>query len=131
MQTDVQTPNPPIVPQVETPATYGPVPEQTESIPPKKKIPRLALVSVSVLILSLVALVIFQKNNASQLSLSPTPTPVATISATPTRVLNAIATQSAFTKFETDVDALTRGIANTQTQNQQLLPPRLELPLGF
>lgn len=122
------------MPQAETPPTYGPVTpiESGPTVAPKKpKIPLWAFISAGLFAVLLVALIVLGGDNASYSDVEPTPTPGATVSATPTRVLSAIATQSAFTKFETDLDSLARGIQNTQTQNQQLLPPRLELPLGF
>lgn len=76
--------------------------------------------------------VFFGAKQTAQVATTPTPTPsVATGSATNNGVLSAIATESAFLKFEVDLDTLTRATANTQIQNSQLLPPRIDLPLGF
>ncbi len=129
------------MPPSETPATYGPVGENANVPPPpappaptapkKAKIPLWAFITGAVLLVLVVGVALLGGNNSGSSDLGPTPTPTATASATSSRVLSSIATQSAFLKFETDLDALTRGIQNTQIQNQQLLPPRLELPLGF
>jgi hypothetical protein len=131
------TPHPQIIPQSTEPATYGHVAEVTPKMPtppavPHKKfmLPKWAIGAIGVFLLLLVLMVATSSREGSA-TVTPTPTPTATASAVVNRTLSSFATESAFTKFEADLDALSKGIQNTQVQNQQLLPPRLELPLGF
>ncbi len=130
--------HPEIIPQAPEAATYATVgepvtpkiPTPTPTAEPKKKLP-LWIIVVGVILVIVIISLFFAAGQTSTSTVEPTPTPTATASATSSRVPSAIASQSAFIKFESDLDALTRGIQNTQIQNQQLLPPRLELPLGF
>lgn len=137
---DTQLPHPPIMPQASEPPTYGPVgsveppvapnPPPPVTTPKKFKLPPWAIIAGIVLIL-VIGSILFATSQTPTATVETTPTPTATASAISNRVLSPIATQSAFLKFETDLDTLTRGIQNTQIQNQQLLPPRIDLPLGF
>jgi hypothetical protein len=138
---DVPEPHPPILPQAETPAVYGPVdqppkwPTNPAPVPssqsPLHTIPKWVWAAVGIFVFLMILLVATSQRGNTPTQTGPTPTPTATASAVSNRVLTSIASQSAFTKFEADLDALNRGIQNTQVQNQQLLPPRLDLPLGF
>lgn len=133
-------PSPPIMPQASQAPTYGPVggivPSPAPTTPPpvaapkKLKIPPWAIIAGIVLTL-LIGSVLFATKQTESETVETTPTPTATASAISNRVLSPIATQSAFVKFESDLDTLTRGIQNTQIQNQALLPPRLDMSLGF
>jgi hypothetical protein len=138
---DVPDPHPPIIPQAEVPPVYGPV-DQPPKIPtnpapiphhvsPLSRIPKWAYIAGGVFVLLLIIMVATAGRGNTQVETEPTPTPTATASAVSNRTLSPIASQAAFTKFEADLDALTRGLQNVQVQNQQLLPPRLDLPLGF
>jgi hypothetical protein len=140
--TDIPEPHPPIIPPSQNPPVYGPVdqpptfPQQPATPPPpvahkKPIIPLWAFVAGAIFIVLLVAMVAFNGTSGGATQITPSPTPTATASAVSNRVLTSIASESAFTKFEADLDALGKGIQNAQVQNQQLLPPRLELPLGF
>lgn len=136
------TPQPPIMPPAETPPVYGPVREAPDMPPPeppgstlptaakKFHLPRWAPIAGVAFVLIL-GLVWFANRRAPAQVVAPTPTPTATQSAISNRALAPLATESAFLKFESDLEALSRGIQNTQVQNQQLVPPRLDLPLGF
>lgn len=137
-------PTPSIMPQATQPPTYGPVgkPNEPSELAPrvndspvseegKKRRVALGIIIAVILILLAVGITLLKGNRTSFESIAPTPTPTATQSAVTNRLLNPVASQSAFIKFETDLDSLTRGMQNMHIQNQQLLPPRLELPLGF
>lgn len=114
---------------VETPVV---LPTQTPVEPPKQqRNVSVWIVAMGIVIVILTIIAWFARTRSQSPDTTVTPTPTATASATTNRVLSAIATQSAFIKFEADLTALTQGIQNTQIQNQQLLPPRLDLPLGF
>lgn len=132
--------HPPIMPQTDTPVSYGPVTEpvatQSATPPPlpqtHKKIPFMPMVIIlGVVAIIVVGSMVFTASEQVQQTPTVTPTPTATSSAVSNRTLTAVATESAFVSFEGKLDELTRGIQNTQVQNQQLLPPRIELPLGF
>jgi hypothetical protein len=133
-------PQPPIMPQADIPQSHGPVIEpaavQATAPPPlpvaHKKLPFMPIaIIVGVVIILVVGSMFFATPQQVQQTPTVTPTPTATASAVSNRTLTPIATESAFVAFEGKLDELTRGIQNTQVQNQQLLPPRIELPLGF
>ena len=67
----------------------------------------------------------------SEKELTQQTTPVATPTPTPVRTPSALATQSAFLALEQGVASLSAQITATQTQDQTLTPPVLDLPLGF
>ena len=136
------TTHPPIMPPSETPPVYGPVreaPDMPVAVAPRMTPPstfkKLALppwaIIVGVIAILVLGVILFAGRSTPASPVESTPTPTATPSASFNRVLSAIATESAFIKFEADLEALSRGIQNTQIQNQQLIPPRLYLPLGF
>lgn len=105
---------------------------ENPTVPPKKRNFLPWIIIGGVVILLFFISIFFGTRQSRQESQAPTPTPsIATGSAISNRVLSAIATESSFMKFEADLDALTRATANTQIQNSQLLPPRIDLPLGF
>jgi hypothetical protein len=139
---DTTVPHPPIMPQATEQAAYGSVGDHmvTPKIPttptpanPMKKSPIqpwMIIVGV-ILFIAIFSMLFFQANLTPTETTTQAPTPTATASAISNRTLTPLATQSAFIKFETDLDTLTRGVQNMQIQNQQLLPPRIDLPLGF
>jgi hypothetical protein len=134
-------PHPPIMPQADTPVSHGPVTEPQAAQPTTptpvatlvhKKLPFMPIaIILGVVAIIVVGFMVFTASEQVQQTPTVTPTPTATSSTVSNRTLTAIATESAFVSFEGKLDELTRGIQNTQVQNQQLLPPRIELPLGF
>lgn len=134
MQTDTQTP--PILPQ----SPNGMIPEPAPAAAPgatvspdtaarKRVVLIIAVIVIGVL--GVMGVLMGGRAPGARVDEQAVPTPTATQSAESTRPLSAIATQSAFLEFETAADELTRGIQNAPIQNQELLPPRLDLPLGF
>lgn len=133
MQTDSQTP--PILPQSESglipePASPVTAPANQSSRKPTKRAIIIAAI-VIILVISVVGALSLSGGSSSGPGNQLTPTPTASPSADSTRPLSAIATESAFLEFEKASDELVRGIQNAPIQNQELLPPRLDLPLGF
>ncbi len=61
------------------------------------------------------------------ISVTPTPTGVAISN----RQLSPFATESAFMQFESSVESLPKIIQNAVLQDPTVLPPVLDLPLGF
>lgn len=129
------TTDPPIIPPASTPPDYGvhaPVPVVAPPVSHvKKKTPLLPVFAAGIAgIVFLMFLFIGRsKNNSTGIvpALTPTPTDVPVVS----RPLSAMATTSAFLEFELQLDTVTRGIQNAPIDNQSLLPPRIDLPLGF
>lgn len=124
----VQAPPPanPMVPQQPVnPQTPPPAPHKRSLIP--------WVILVVVLLTLLIGSRLFTAPKEEvQVKASPTPTPTtAALTSSTGRTLSPIASHSAFIEFEASLEELSRGIQNTQVQNQQLLPPRLDLPLGF
>jgi hypothetical protein len=136
-------PHPPIMPQSTEQAAYGSVGDHvvTPKIPTtpapapgatkKSPIQPWMVIAGIILFIGIFSLLFLQANQTSTTTTTQVPTPTATASAISNRTLTPLATQSAFIKFESDLDTLTRGVQNMQIQNQQLLPPRIDLPLGF
>lgn len=134
MQINTDT-NPPILPQNATP----PVTEQalpstplSAALVPQKKWKLVWwLVPIGIIVfLAAGSMLVRTTKKVIEQRTTITPTPTSAVYVV-NRELSNIATESAFLKFETDLASLTLGVRNVQIQNQQLLPPRMDLPLGF
>jgi hypothetical protein len=133
-------PTPPILPQAATPPNYGTVhePQVTPSavqppVPPShpKKVPPLLIVG-AVLFVIIFGSLLFASQRKPAVTATPTPTPaVSTPTPTSTRALTSFATQSAFIQFESSVDAFPGIIQGAAIQDPTIVPPVLDLPLGF
>lgn len=130
-----QLSQPPILPKAPT----SPVPVEETPVVEQARAP--AVIKRNILtwiLIGSVVLVIFVgsflfgtfRNTSTVITPTATPTAMATSSAI-NRQFSQIATESAFVQFEADLDTLTKGIQSVQIQHQQLLPPKLDLPLGF
>ena len=139
---DIETPNPPILPQTEapppvnTPVEPAPAIQQPVSALPKQNLwPNLnrktIIIAVAFVVVVIVVLWLLEANKPAPAPAGPAPT--ATPTATPTLPpsLSSFATGSAFMKFETDVTGLPTTIQNAVLLDQTLSPPQLTLPLGF
>lgn len=127
------TTTPAIIPQTDSPPVETPIVMPTPPAEPPKQQRHIStwIVAMGIVIVILTTITWFARTRSQMIDSTVTPTPTATSSAMSNRMLAPIATESAFIKFEADLEALTQGIQNTQIQNQQLLPPRIDLPLGF
>lgn len=123
---------PPIMPKAPEPVNYGPVGQAPVATPPpaKKKFP-LWIIIAAVIFTVLIVFIAFKRSANTPTSVAPQPTPTPTNIPQVERPLSAVATSAAFVEFETQLDVVTRGIQNAPIDNQSLLPPRLDLPLGF
>jgi hypothetical protein len=130
-------PAPDILPPSNQPPNYGPVhtPVSQQAAPPhpikNRKIPPIFFI-IGVLFVIIFGSLLFatQQNGGTQQGptptpISPTPTPV------PIRGLTPYATESAFMKFESTIDALPGVIQGAAIQDPTIVPPVLDLPLGF
>lgn len=130
-----QTPDPPIMPQAPNAAqpdqaapTSGVPPVRTKAFPPKAGI----AVAVGIVLLIIIAVVIAGRSGGGgSLPAKTTPTPTPASVPVVHRILSAAASESAFLQFEGDLATIATAAAAVQVQNQQLLPPRIELELGF
>lgn len=131
--TETTPPSPQILPQVET----TPEIESTSALAPMPVKPRkniLIIIIVVVVIVLLILLAASVKTTTSEPSgstarTSSTPTPTGV--AVSTRALTTFATESAFLKFETTAEGLPKLISGAVLQDPTILPPVLDLPLGF
>lgn len=123
--------DPQIIAKTTEPVSYGPV-GPSPAMPPqgKKKFP-LWIIAISIVVLIVIILASLQRNVTQTPSTDSPGTPTPTLVPAVTRPLSAIATTSAFLEFEQQLDTVTRGIQNAPIDNQSLLPPRIDLPLGF
>ena len=131
--TDKQPPAPQILDQLtpevapEMPTTQTPIPVQS----PRKKniLPFVIFLIIIVVILGVSAKVKTATQTGTLPSTSVTPTPTGLPIST--RVLSPFATDSAFLQFEASVDAFPKIIQGAVLQDPTVLPPVLQLPLGF
>lgn len=65
------------------------------------------------------------KSPPPELVSTPLPSP------TPIRNVSSIASQSAFMSLEQSVSSVSSAIANTNLDDPSLMPPSIDLPLGF
>ncbi len=136
MQTDTALPS--ILPPTGNPLAAEPIAASPQAAAPPpvkkpvltKKMILIAAVGV-IIVVALFGSMFLVGQQSTNVPTAPTPTPVATQSADSTRPLSSIATESAFLEFEKASDDLVRGIQNAQIVNQAILPPTLDLPLGF
>lgn len=128
---DTTVPNPPIIPQSETPPVYGPV--QTKDAPKIKSnfVLNPVVIILTVIILLLVGLLVFTSGRRGSSTVAPMPTPTNTPVPTPVRALSSYATQSAFIAFQQSVGTLSTSVQNVVLNDQTITPPTLVLPLGF
>ncbi len=129
---------PPILPQAERPIEQPPdVPVQPATplvVHPSDRSKKRTFAILAVVVIMVIAVfgsMALTRQQSGGTQTTPTPTPVSTQSAESTRPLSSIATESAFLEFEKASDELVRGIQNAQILNQAILPPTLDLPLGF
>jgi hypothetical protein len=131
-------PPPEILPQASQPANYGVVqpPATAANTPPVKKpfLPNIPpLVYIGVVLFAIVfGSLIFASQRKPNVTVAPTPTPgAATPTPTSTRALTTFATQSAFMQYETTINGLPGIIQGAALQDPTIVPPVLDLPLGF
>jgi hypothetical protein len=132
---DPSIPNPPIMPQSQTPPVYGPVaeapkvptPPQVFHLPQFQPWMILAIVIVT-LILGFFA---FASKAQKKNTITPTLAPTVTPTPTPMQILTPFASSSAFMEFEKNVTALPDMIQKAVLQDQTITPPILDLNLGF
>lgn len=126
-------PSPEIIPQASAPPNFGPVREATPQSPLIKKQtipPFFILLGVCIVIVVGSILFASQQRINTKPAVTPTPTNVP-LSPTSSMVLTPIATESAFINFEAEIDKLPSTIQGAALQDQTILPPVLDLPLGF
>lgn len=126
-------PSPEILPQATNTANYGAVQETAVRTMPsaKKGIPPLFIIAGVVAVIVIGSLLFASgKNQTTSADITPTP-----LAPTPTNVsaqnVTPIATQSAFMQFETTINNLPGIIQGAALQDPSILPPVLDLPLGF
>lgn len=129
-----QTPSPGILPQAAEPEMTPEMPMQPTLPNPPRNLSKTVLPIVMVAIVVLIILLISTRGTApaksnptATTSSSPTPSGVAASN----RTLSPFATESAFMQFESSVDALPKVIQGAVLQDQTVLPPVIDLPLGF
>lgn len=129
---DIQTPEPQIVPP--NPLVPDTAPAPTSVPPPVKKQSKFLAVFIGIaafsFILAAVSL-LFRQAGGAPISVDTTPTPTNPPTVTQFRRLTPFATESAFLKFETTIESLPGVIQGAAVQDTTILPPILELKLGF
>lgn len=105
---------------------------QVSSMLQTKRNPMIVWVTAGMVILAgILLLYIFRssiippKPAPPEVIIAPLPSP------TPIRILSAIATQSAFMSLEQNASSVSSAIANTNLDDPSLMPPSIDLPLGF
>ena len=131
------TPN--ILPPQETPEIHGPVSDPMRPLPESKpSIASLLKKFLPFIVIFCILLVILVVSNAAtqtistgQTEQSSTPTPTTESRIYSSKTLSSFASQSAFMKFDAEVEALPNIIQGAVLQDASVLPPIIELPLGF
>lgn len=131
---------PEILPPQETPEMYGPVDEGQKAPAPvakanpmdivKKFTPFIALFFILLIIL-VVSSMMAKPVPVTVPTHVLTPTPTAGSTVISTRSLSFFATESAFLQFDAIIEKLPRDIQGAVLQDPTVLPPVLDLPLGF
>ncbi|OGG11405.1 hypothetical protein A2Z00_00550 [Candidatus Gottesmanbacteria bacterium RBG_13_45_10] len=136
---DATTPQPDILPESHNPPNYGPVfspppspptANQPQAESPKRTIPPWVVI-ICVIGFLIAGSTFFATSRRQQVVLPPSPTPTVTPTPTPIHPYSAIASQSAFMELDTAIASLSGAINAFNVQNPALVPPVLDLPLGF
>lgn len=120
------------VPQVPPPQQSQPEADQALTGPPASKISLPIIIAIAATII-VVAVVFFGilRVKPGETVVAPTPTSAPLSTPTPFRKQSAIASDSAFMEFQTNVATLSAAIAGYNPLDPMLTPPTLILPLGF
>lgn len=129
-------PQPTILPPQNTSPVYG-VPVESPPIERpspigmfKKFVPLVAIFGILLIILVVSSLVVKQVAPPTP-TIDTTPTPSRTTEIISSRALSYFATDSAFMKFDAAVEQLPKTIQGAVVQDPSVLPPMLDLSLGF